>query len=84
MRLARREKMNVGNEEVEKRLAEIAERTGKHVAKVRVDYAGERREQLASQILQEKLLDYLLAKATIVDAPAGGAAAQAALPEGPA
>lgn len=68
--LARRENMNVGTEELEKRLAEIAERTGKHVAKVRVDYAGERREQLVSQILQEKLLDYLLARATIVDAPA--------------
>ncbi len=80
--LARREKMNVGNEEIEKRLAEIAERTGKHVAKVRVDYAGERREQLVSQILQEKLLDYLLARATIVDAPAAGAAAMAATPEG--
>lgn len=67
--IARREKMNVGNDEIEKRLGEIAERTGKHVAKVRVDYAGERREQLMSQILHEKLLDYLLAKATIVDAP---------------
>ncbi len=85
--LARREKMDVSNDEIEKRFAEIAERTGKHVAKVRVDYAGDRREQLVSQLLQDKLLDYLLARATIVDAPAASDAAastaEVATSEGP-
>jgi trigger factor len=78
--IARREQFKVEPEEIEKKLAEIAERTGKHVAKVRVDYAGERREQLVSDILEGKLLDYLLAKATIVDAPA--TPPEAAAPEG--
>ncbi len=78
--LARRESLSVTPDELEKRLAEIAARTGKHIAKVRVDYAGERREQLSAQILQDKLLDYLLSKATIVDAPAE--AAGAAVSEG--
>lgn len=78
--IARREKIVVGNDEVEKLLAEIAERTGKHVAKVRVDYAGERREQLVSEILEGKLLDHLLSKATITDAVA--APTEAAAPGG--
>jgi trigger factor len=68
--LARREKLSVSQEEIEKKLGEIAERTGKHIAKVRVEYAGDRREQLASSLLQDKLLDYLLSRATISDVPA--------------
>jgi trigger factor len=76
--LARRESLSTKPEEIEQRLAEIAARTGKHIAKVRVDYAGERRAELSAQILQDKLLDYLLSKATIVDAPATSAGASAA------
>lgn len=66
--IARRESIKVEKEDLEARLAQIAERTGKHIAKVRVEYQGERGERLVSQILEGKLLDYLISKATIEDA----------------
>ena len=68
--IAEQEKIEVSPEDVDKRLAEIAEQSGKHVAKVRAEYQGERRETLASQILQNKLLEYLVSRATITDGPA--------------
>lgn len=70
--IARRENIKVEKEDLEARLAQIAERTGKHIAKVRVEYQGDRGERLVSQILEGKLLDYLISKATIEDAPADG------------
>jgi trigger factor len=66
--LARAENIEVTREDVDARLAEIAEKSGKHVAKVRVEYQGERRDALESQILEEKLMDYLTKQATITDA----------------
>lgn len=65
--LSRREKIEVSAEDVDARLKEIAERSGKHIAKVKVDYQGEKREQLESSILEKKLVDHLLAKATITE-----------------
>ncbi len=67
--LSRRESIVVEAAEIDAKLKEIAERTGKHIAKVKVDYQGEKREQLETQILETKLLDHLLAKAKITDAP---------------
>ncbi len=67
--LARQNEMKVEPEEVDARLAQIAEQTGKHIAKVRVEFAGEKRESLESKILEDKLLDYLLARATVTEAP---------------
>ncbi len=72
--LARQENLTVEPEEVEARLAQIAEQTGKHIAKVRVEYAGDRRESLENKILEDKLLDYLLARATVTEAPEGAEA----------
>ena len=46
------------------------------MAKVRADYAGERREQLHNQLLQNKLLEYLLSRATITESGAGEPAAE--------
>ena len=67
--LGRREGVTVAREDLDKRYAEIAERTGKHVAKVKVEWGtGERRETLENQIFEEKLMTILLGKATIVDA----------------
>ena len=80
--LAEQEKIDVSAEDVDKRLAEIAEQTGKHVAKVRAEYQGERRESLQSQILQNKLLEYLVSRATITDGPAPEANAEAPAQEG--
>jgi trigger factor len=66
----------VSDDEVEAKLKEIAEQSGKHVAKVRADYQGERRDQLHNQLLQNKLLEYLLSRATITEAAAEQAAAE--------
>jgi trigger factor len=51
--------------DLDKRLEEMAQRSGKHVAKLRAELQGERRETLESQILEAKLLEYLLSQATI-------------------
>lgn len=69
--LARRETVEVAPEEVEGRMREIAERTGKHIAKVKADYQGERREALESQLLEDKLIRLLLERATITDVEPG-------------
>jgi len=51
--------------DLDKRLEEMAQRSGKHVAKLKAELQGERREALESQILEAKLLEYLLSQATI-------------------
>ena len=63
--LARIESMNVTREELDAKLASIAEDSGKHIAKVKVEYSGERREQLENQLLEEKIVGFLKSKATI-------------------
>ncbi|RLB55657.1 MAG: trigger factor [Deltaproteobacteria bacterium] len=68
--VAKSEKFEVTKEDMDEKLASIAEETGKHIAKVRVEYTGERRGELESQLLEDKLMDHLLTKATITDAPA--------------
>jgi trigger factor len=67
--LADQQGLKVEPEEVDAKLQEIADETGKHIAKVRVEYAGERRESLENRILEDKLLDYLLGQATVTEAP---------------
>jgi len=74
--LSRKAEIKVAGDEVEAKLREIAERTGKHVAKVKADYAGDKREQLETQILEDKLIAHLLSQATITDAPASEPAAK--------
>jgi trigger factor len=75
--IARQQELSVQPEEIDARMAQIAEQTGKHIAKVRVEYAGERREALENKILEDKLLDYLLSRATVTEAPAAPAEAGA-------
>jgi trigger factor len=65
--LARQEKIEVGDADVEAKLAEIAESSGKHIAKVRVDYQGERRENLEGQLLEEKLMAMLKERVLLKD-----------------
>lgn len=65
--VARAQQIAVSDEDVDAKLAEIAEKTGKHIAKVRADYQGERRQDLEAQLLEQKLLEFLLSKATIED-----------------
>jgi len=66
--LAQRESLTVTPEELDAKLREIADSTGKHIAKVRVEHAGEKRESLESKLLEDKLLAFLLAQATVTDA----------------
>ena len=57
--LARQEKIEVGEADVEAKFAEISERTGKHVAKVKAEFSGERRGLIENQVLEAKLMGYL-------------------------
>jgi trigger factor len=72
--IADQQKIDVSEADLDAKLRELAEASGKHIAKVKAEYQGERREGLRSQILQNKLLEYLLSQATITEAGAGPAA----------
>ncbi|MBC7173689.1 MAG: hypothetical protein H5U40_14715, partial [Polyangiaceae bacterium] len=65
--LARQEKLEVTEAEVEAKFAEIAASSGKHIAKVRAEYQGERRSNLESQLLDGKLMAMLKERVTIKD-----------------
>jgi trigger factor len=66
--VARLKGVRIDAADVDKRLEEMAQQSGKHIAKLRAELQGEQREVLESQILEEKLLEYLLGQATISDA----------------
>lgn len=63
--LARIEGIEVDEEAFNAKLQEMAEQSGKHIAKLRVEYAGERRDSLMNQILEEKIMAFLKTKATV-------------------
>lgn len=65
--IAKVEKLDVTNDDLEARFKSVAEATGKHIAKVRAEHQGEKRQELEQEILQGKLLEYLRSKATIRD-----------------
>jgi trigger factor len=65
--LSRKASISVSADEVEGKLKEMAEKSGKHIAKLRVEYTGEKREQLETQLLEEKLIKHLLAGSKITD-----------------
>ena len=67
--LSRKASISVTADEVEARLREMAEKSGKHIAKLRVEYTGEKREQLETQLLEDKLIKHLLDGAKITDGP---------------
>lgn len=66
--IASQQNIRVEAADLDKRLEEMAQRSGKHVAKLKAELQGERREALESQILEAKLLEYLLSQATITEA----------------
>jgi trigger factor len=76
--IAEQQNMSVADDEVEAKLKELADQSGKHIAKVRAEYQGERRQWLTNQLLHDKLLEYLLSRATIADV--SGPAEAAAVP----
>ena len=63
--LARIEGLEVDEAAFDAKLMEMAEQSGKHIAKLRVEYSGERRESLLNQILEEKIMAFLQTKATV-------------------
>jgi len=64
--VAKKEALQIGDAELEKGLQELAEQTGKNVAKLRVEYREpQKREMLIGMILENKVLDIIQAKAKI-------------------
>lgn len=64
--IAKKESIQIGNEQIEEGLKELAEQTGKNVAKLRAEYSEPRkREMLVGMILENKVLDLIESKASI-------------------
>lgn len=63
--LARQEGIEVSEADLDAKFQEIADQTGKHIAKVRADYQEAQREQLESQLLEEKVMALLTERAKI-------------------
>lgn len=66
--IAKKENIEIGNEQIEEGLGELAEQTGKNIAKLRAEYSEpKKREMLVGMILENKVLDIVQAKAKITD-----------------
>ncbi|HEY5956891.1 MAG TPA: trigger factor [Polyangiaceae bacterium] len=67
--IAKKSQIKIGEPEIEDALKELADQAGKPVAKMRAEYADQkRREMLIGMILENKVLDLIESKATIEDA----------------
>ncbi len=66
--IAKRQEIKIGDAEFEEGLAELAQQSGKNLAKLRAEYrAPRKREMLIGMILENKVLDIIEAKAKITD-----------------
>ena len=66
--IAKAEGIQIGDTEIEEGLKELAEQTGKNVAKLRAEYRDRaKREMLVGMILENKVLDIIEGKAKIED-----------------
>ncbi|MEM8610234.1 MAG: trigger factor [Myxococcota bacterium] len=63
--LARQEGIEVTEDDMNARFQEVADSTGKHIAKVKAEYQDQQREQLESQLLEEKVMAFLTERANI-------------------
>jgi len=64
--IAKSSGINIGDKEIEDGIAELAEQTGKNVAKLRAEYREkQKRDMLIGMILENKVLDLIEAKAHI-------------------
>jgi len=71
--IAKKHEFKVTDEDIEKGLGELAQETGKNVAKLKVEYREQsKRNMLIGMILEDKILDFLEGKSKITDAPVGG------------
>lgn len=67
--LAKRKTIKIGEAEIEKGLEELAQQTGKNVAKLRAEYRDpKKRELLVGMILENQVLDIIQAAAKIEEA----------------
>jgi trigger factor len=68
--IARKHEIKVTDEDVEKAYAELAEQSGKNLAKVKAEYReNSKKNILLSMILEDKILDFIEAKSTITEGP---------------
>jgi trigger factor len=66
--IAKKNEFKVTDDDIEKGLAELAEETGKNVAKLRVEYREKgKRDILIGMILEDKILDFIEGKSKIQD-----------------
>ena len=66
--IARKNEFKVTDEDIEKGLAELAEETGKNVAKLRVEYREKSKRDIhIGMILEDKILDFIETKSNIKD-----------------
>ncbi len=64
--IAKKEEIKIGDKELEEGMAELAEQTGKNIAKIRAEYRDpKKREMLVGMILENKVLDIIQSKAKI-------------------
>ncbi len=76
--IARKNEFKVTDDDIEKGLAELAEETGKNVAKLRVEYREKsKRDILIGMILEDKILDFIETKSQIKDGDPPAKAADA-------
>jgi trigger factor len=66
--IARKGDFKVSDEDIEKGLGELAEQSGKNIAKVKAEYRdAQKRQMLIGLILEDKILDLVEAKAKITE-----------------
>ena len=65
--LAGHENIEVTEQDLDAKFQEMADQSGKHVAKVRAEFPQQQRESLESQLLEDKVMALLLDKATVRD-----------------
>ncbi len=66
--IAKKNEFKVTDEDLEKGMQELAAETGKNVAKLRVEYREKaKRDILIGMILEDKILDFIEAKAKIIE-----------------
>lgn len=76
--IAKKHEFKVTEEDLEKGLQELAQETGKNVAKLKVEYREtSKRNMLIGMILEDKILDFLEGKSKITDATDAPPAAEA-------
>ena len=74
--IARDRQMKVTDEDIEKGYVELAEQTGKNVAKVKAEYRDQKkREMLVGMILEDKILDIIEAESKVEELAAADASA---------